>query len=102
MIELNDKKPEELQAIILQAQAELEARVQGKRKDVVSQIHKLAASINAVADIQFQVDRRSAAVSARYSDPNTGKTWTGRGLVPKWLKAYINNGRSKDEFLINK
>lgn len=40
--------------------------------------------------------RKSAGkVPAKYRDPATGKTWTGRGLAPKWLA-----GKNKDDFLI--
>jgi DNA-binding protein H-NS len=38
-------------------------------------------------------------VAPKYRGPN-GETWSGRGLSPKWLKALIDQGRSKDEFLI--
>jgi DNA-binding protein H-NS len=34
-------------------------------------------------------------VAAKYRDPITGKTWTGRGLAPKWLA-----GKNKEDFLI--
>lgn len=36
-----------------------------------------------------------AAVAAKYFDPETGKTWSGRGREPKWLA-----GKNRDEFLI--
>ena len=32
---------------------------------------------------------------AKYRDPVTGQTWTGRGRAPKWLE-----GRKKEDFLI--
>jgi len=34
-------------------------------------------------------------VAAKYKDPKTGQTWTGRGRAPRWLA-----GRDKNEFLI--
>ena len=34
-------------------------------------------------------------VAAKYRDPETGKTWTGRGLAPKWI-----TGKDRDAFLI--
>jgi len=37
--------------------------------------------------------RRSAR--AKYRDPESGKTWSGRGRTPRWL-----DGRNSDEFLI--
>lgn len=36
----------------------------------------------------------------KYKDPATGDTWSGNGSRPKWLKAYIAEGRNQDEFLI--
>lgn len=44
-------------------------------------------------------DKR-AAVKPKYRDPASGKTWTGRGVMPKWMKAAVDAGRSRDEFLI--
>ena len=38
-------------------------------------------------------------VAAKYRGPD-GQTWTGRGLSPRWMKALIEQGRSKEEFLI--
>jgi DNA-binding protein H-NS len=34
-------------------------------------------------------------VAAKYRDPQTGETWSGRGRTPNWMK-----GKSKDAFLI--
>ncbi|WP_323117708.1 H-NS histone family protein [Burkholderia alba] len=34
-------------------------------------------------------------VKPKYRDPETGATWTGRGVAPKWIR-----GRNRDEFLI--
>jgi DNA-binding protein H-NS len=34
-------------------------------------------------------------VAAKYLDPVSGKTWSGRGLAPKWL-----TGKDKAQFLI--
>lgn len=38
-------------------------------------------------------------VANKYKGPE-GQTWTGRGLTPRWLKTLIEQGRSKEEFLI--
>lgn len=39
-------------------------------------------------------------IVAKYRDPATGQTWSGRGLKPRWLVAAIEEGRTLDEFLI--
>ena len=46
-----------------------------------------------------QKKKVTTPVSAKYRGPN-GETWSGRGLMPKWLSAYVASGKSKDDFLI--
>jgi len=38
---------------------------------------------------------------AKYTGPN-GESWTGRGLMPRWLTALVDEGHTKEEYLINK
>ncbi|HLR83130.1 MAG TPA: H-NS histone family protein [Paenalcaligenes sp.] len=38
----------------------------------------------------------------RYQNPETGVTWSGRGRPPKWIVEAEAQGRSRDEFLIEK
>ena len=40
-------------------------------------------------------------VAAKYRHPDSGATWSGRGLPPKWLADEIVAGKSKDQFLIH-
>lgn len=40
-------------------------------------------------------------VEPKYRGPN-GETWTGRGVMPKWLSQAIEAGQSKESFLISK
>jgi DNA-binding protein H-NS len=40
-------------------------------------------------------------VEAKYRGPN-GETWSGRGLMPRWLSALVAQGQSKDAFAIKK
>lgn len=44
-------------------------------------------------------DKRNV-VAPKYQDPESGKTWTGRGKSPAWLSAQLSTGRDKQEFLI--
>ncbi|MDB5743502.1 MAG: histone family protein nucleoid-structuring protein [Polaromonas sp.] len=44
-------------------------------------------------------DKRNA-VAPKFQDPDSGKTWTGRGKSPAWLSAQLAAGRDKQEFLI--
>lgn len=37
--------------------------------------------------------------AAKFRGPN-GESWSGRGLMPRWLSALVAQGRTKDEFAI--
>jgi DNA-binding protein H-NS len=39
-------------------------------------------------------------VAAKYRNPATGDTWSGRGLKPKWLAAALAEGKSLADFTI--
>jgi DNA-binding protein H-NS len=39
-------------------------------------------------------------VAAKYRDPASGNTWTGRGLKPRWLVAAIESGKALGDFVI--
>ena len=39
-------------------------------------------------------------VAAKYRGAE-GQSWSGRGLMPRWLKALVAEGRTKEEFLVN-
>ncbi|NBQ40616.1 MAG: H-NS histone family protein [Alphaproteobacteria bacterium] len=43
--------------------------------------------------------KASAPVAAKYRGPN-GETWSGRGLMPKWLSALVAQGQSKESFSV--
>lgn len=102
---LENKSPEELAVLIAEAQAQLQNRQQSKRKEVLAQIKELAASIDVIVQIiesPKKTDKRASSVAAKYRNPaNSAETWTGRGLMPKWLRHLVDSGRNKDEFLIH-
>jgi len=39
-------------------------------------------------------------VAAKYRNPATGDTWSGRGLKPKWLTAALAGGASLSDFAL--
>lgn len=39
-------------------------------------------------------------VAAKFRDPASGNSWSGRGLTPKWLKAATQAGRKIEEFAV--
>ena len=43
--------------------------------------------------------KAGSTVAAKYRGPN-GETWSGRGLMPRWLSTLVAQGRKKEEFAI--
>ncbi|MDG3065642.1 H-NS histone family protein [Thauera mechernichensis] len=58
------------------------------------------ASVPPVKTGSVGTSDKRAAVKPKYRDPSSGKTWTGRGVMPKWMKTAVEVGRSREEFLI--
>ncbi len=95
--------------------AELERQLKemqrSERLKVITQVKELmAANGLTIADLEAGAKRvasgtgRSATagtkVAAKYRNNDTGETWTGRGIKPKWLQAAIAGGKSLEDFAI--
>ena len=70
--------------------------------DAINRVKALIAEHELTAEDIFPSGKKKVAgekkvnkVAAKYRDPITGNTWTGRGLAPKWLQ-----GKDKAQFLI--
>lgn len=92
----------ELQAVIESAGKALRSIQSNKRKDVIAKIKELAASIDVTVDIH-ESDKRSLRkgikVPVKYRHPeDPEKTWTGRGVMPTWLKMLLDSGHDRSEF----
>ena len=44
---------------------------------------------------------RNTRVPVKYRDPQTGSTWSGRGLKPRWLAEALAAGRSLEAFAVD-
>lgn len=104
MSDLNNLSVTELQAMIDNAESALKAKQVNQRKQVYAQIRELAASVGAKVEIhgndKKQV-RKGVKVPPKYRNPDDAElTWTGRGVMPKWMRALTEAGRDKLEFLI--
>lgn len=102
MTDLQHLSASELQAMIGNAEKALKNMQVNKRKEVITQIKELAASIGVTVDIHEgdkKIVRKVNKVAIKYRDPdNAENTWTGRGVMPKWLRALLNEGRERSEF----
>lgn len=94
---------EEIEALQEKAEAIRQAEIAAVIEDVRAKIkayNLTARDLGLSASDAGRIQR--AAVIAKYRDPVSGKTWTGRGVHPNWLKEYVAQGRTKDEFLVSK
>ena len=102
MSDLQSLSANELQEIINNAEKALKNIHLNKRKEVIAEIKKLAESIDMGVDI-YEIDKKStrkgSKVAIKYRDPNNSEnTWTGRGVMPRWLRDLLNAGRDRSEF----
>ena len=95
-------------AELLAAREALDAKIQAVRSEArdaaIAQIRELMATYDlsqadvmpgaAAAARTRKIEPRKNA-PARYYDPNSGKTWTGRGKAPRWIA-----GQDYTNFLI--
>ena len=44
--------------------------------------------------------RAGTVVAPKFRGPN-GETWSGRGLMPRWLSALVAQGRTKEQFAVS-
>lgn len=80
----------------LAEQARQDEMVEARRKvRELMDAHKLSPSDFAESNEKKKQTEKKGTVQAKYRDPDSGATWTGRGRAPRWL-----NRRDKDEFLI--
>lgn len=104
MTDLQNLSINELQAVIENAEKALKLKQANERKDIIAKIKELAASINVTAEIR-EIDkkpvRKGNKVAVKYRHPDDPeKTWTGRGVTPKWMQALLDEGQDRSEFEI--
>lgn len=84
-------------------EAQLEEARQTEVATVIAQIQQLMEDYGLTAEDlaprrrgrpRKSAGRAGTPAPAKYRDPKTGKTWSGRGRAPAWL------GKNRDRFLI--
>lgn len=69
---------------------------ENERKEAIKSARNLIEEFALTPDELFG-KLKSRVVVAKYINPQTGETWTGRGRTTKWLA-----GKNPDDFLIEK
>jgi DNA-binding protein H-NS len=84
---------------------QIEAAHDARRDEVIQSIKSLMQDHGLTLDDVLGPATRAgmgtgAKVAPKYRDPDTGTTWTGRGLQPRWMRAAVARGKSPADFLI--
>jgi DNA-binding protein H-NS len=92
----------DLKAQIAKLQAQAEEARRTEIDNVVADIRqKTAEYVLTAQDLGFAVAAKrgrppkKAPLPAKYQDPKSGNTWSGRGKPPKWIV-----GKNRERFLI--
>lgn len=71
-----------------------------ERADVLAQVRAAVTEWNlTAAEIGIKKAEKRAKVAIKYQH-SSGKSWSGRGKMPKWMVAEISAGATKDQFLV--
>ncbi|KAB0644842.1 H-NS family nucleoid-associated regulatory protein [Burkholderia latens] len=84
------------EALLLQAEEARQAELQTVLEEVRARIQEYGLTPEQVfGRKRARGANGSQPVTPKYQDPKTGKTWSGRGREPSWIK-----GKKRDRFLI--
>ena len=83
---------------IREAQSAAKVEAIAKVRQLMSEFGLTAVDL--VASPKKLGAKLGAKVAPKYRDPDSGQTWTGRGLKPKWLSAALAAGKTLDEFRV--
>jgi DNA-binding protein H-NS len=90
------KSVAELRAQLEQAQDELNAAIATESGTVLADIREKISLYGFTEKDVFGRRRATGPVEAKYQNPETGETWSGRGRAPAWIKS----ARNGEKFLI--
>ncbi len=88
---------------------QISAATKASRAEAIAQIRTLMAQHGLTpADLSAPAQKHAVGahtgsrskVAPKYRHPETGATWTGRGLKPKWLTEQLANGKQVSDFAI--
>lgn len=89
-----------------QAEALLKQAEVARRAEIASVVAEIQARMKeygiTLDDLKGRAKKTKArtAVAAKYRNPATGESWSGRGRTPKWLAEEQAKGRSREAFLV--
>ncbi|MEF7613621.1 H-NS histone family protein [Aquincola sp. MAHUQ-54] len=91
---------EELERQIRDMQSSQRTEAIAKIRELMAENGLSLADLNAKSATPKASSVAGSKVAPKYRDPESGSTWTGRGLQPKWLKSAVEAGKKPEDFLI--
>ncbi len=61
--------------------------IKSEAKQALTEVKRIVAMYGFTADQVFGAMKVRVAATAKYRNPKTGQTWSGRGRQPKWFDA---------------
>lgn len=89
-----------LEKQIIETQREERAAAIAQVRSLMAQYGLTLADLGTKAPTAAPRRGNTGKVPPKYRHPDTGETWSGRGLQPKWLKAALADGRSLSDFAV--
>jgi DNA-binding protein H-NS len=80
--------------------AELERQLAALDGDVRKSHTRARKSVNGSANGATRTKVRGSKVKAKYRNPKTKATWSGRGRMASWLKAKQDAGEKIEKYLV--
>jgi DNA-binding protein H-NS len=116
-VDLDRMSVQQLTALIEAAEAKRRDKSEEAKAALRTEVERKAAELGiSVGDLFVQPDQRAPVEQkargrrprsdagtkppAKYRDPETGETWSGRGRPPRWLAAREAEGKRREEFAV--
>jgi DNA-binding protein H-NS len=95
-INLDDLSMAQLKALQEDSAAKAKSMEKDDRKRVIGLLRQLAKDegydLDELMGAGKAKKKASDKLPPKYKDPDTGKTWSGKGPTPQWLKPYKEQG----------
>lgn len=87
------------EALMKQAEVARQAEIAAVVAEIQAKMKEFGITLD---DLRGGAKKTKArgAVAAKFRNPATGESWSGRGRAPRWLAEEMAKGRAKEAFLI--
>ncbi len=87
------------EALMQQAEAARRAEIASVVAEIQARMKEYGITLDDLKGGAKKAKSRGT-VAAKYYNPATGDSWSGRGRAPRWLVAEMEKGRAKESFLV--